>query len=185
LQPVDRLWLEEYEEKDRTRRPHAAAATDVGASRKSRTISLDIDEHAEAVGTGSAAVTAASAALVVKEEGRRLDSLLMNAIDAMKLSADINRQTALMLREDYGALFQLITERTQVLEATHIEMLQTVRAHFLHATQIEGELMNKESEGDPSTAMLYAMIAKHLGIEVPAGKLPAMGKRPPPNGKVS
>ena len=186
LEPVHALWLAEYEEKQQKQRQHASGAPDVGASRSSRKISLDIDENAEAIGTGNAAVTAASAALVVKEEGRRLDALLLTAVDAMKLSADINRQTALMLREDYGALFELLSKRTEILEATHIEMLHTVRTHFLSATQMEGALMNKDAETDPSMAMLVALIAKQLGVDVPVGVLPGVvGKRPPPNGKIS
>lgn len=185
LEPVHQLWLAEYEEKQSKARAHASGA-DVGASRSARTIKLDMTEQAEAVGTGNAAVVAASAALVAKEEGRRLDALTLGAVDALKESARINRETALMLREDYGALFELLSKRTEILEATHIEMLHTVRTHFLAATQMEGALMNKEAEGDPSTAMLMALVVKHLGIELPAGALPGVvGKRPPPNGKIS
>jgi hypothetical protein len=185
LQPVDQLWFEEYEEKASAGRQQQAAITgavDVGASRKTRTISLDIDEQAESVGTGSAAIAAASAALVAKEEGRRLDALLINAVDAMKMSADINRQTALMLREDYGALFELLSRRTEILESTHIEMLQAVHGYYRHAMEAEGALVAKESEGDPSTAMLIQLLSQHLGVQIPAGALPPSKKRLPPNG---
>lgn len=174
LQPVDQLWLAEYEGLDAERQQQLSsggATKDVGASRSARTIKLDIDEKAESIGTGAAAVAAASAALAVKEEGRRLDSLTMHSVDALKEAVAVYRDICLTL-----------ANRTEILEATHIEMLGSVRSYYLHAMQAEGALMHKEQDGDPSTAMLIALVAKHLGIDVPAGALPAGKKRTPPNG---
>jgi hypothetical protein len=181
---VDRLWLAEYDENGARRqrtKPGAAAAAAAaaaskhhGRSRSGREIKFELKEAAEAEGTGNAAATAAGLALHAKEEGRRLDSLTINAVDALKEACAVYKDICLTLRE-----------RTEILESTHIEMLQSVRGYYIHAMQAEGALMNKETEGDPSTAMLIALVAKHLGIDVPAGAAAAAarrGKRPPANG---
>jgi hypothetical protein len=173
LQPVDELWLSEYEEKD-SRRQHANGSPDVGASRSGRKINFQMEEQAEAVGTGTAAAAAASAALAAKEEGRRLDSLTINSVDALKEACAVYKDICLTLRD-----------RTEILEQTHVEMLLSVRAHFLAATQAESALVQKDAEGDPAKDLLTMLLAKHLGIPIEglkaAASLPAT-RRPPPNG---
>jgi len=186
LETTDALWLGEYEEKQRD--PGPSKNFGASQSKSHRRISLDLDEGSEsqAVGTGNAAASAvqlAANALATKEEGKRLDSLLMGAMDAMRASADINRQTALMLREDYGAIFQLLSERTEVLERTHIAMLQSVNKHYLDATAMEGQLMQQQQEGDPAKDLLTMLLAKHLGVPLPAGFAPPQLQPPRrPNG---
>jgi hypothetical protein len=161
IDPTDALWLHDYEDKQKRSKNY-------GSSRSAREVNatFHMKEAAEAEGTGSAAIAAASAALVAKEEGRRLDALLLNAVDAMKASAEINRQTALMLKEDYGSIFELMIRRTEVLEQTHIEMLQTVRTHHLAATQLEGALIQREAEAKPEDQLLMMLMSKYLGVPV-------------------
>lgn len=177
MQPVDQLWLAEYNEKDDKRRRELSGGTDIGASRSARTIKLDIDEKAESIGTGAAAVAAASAALVAKEDGRRLDALTMHSVDALKEACAVYKDICLTLKE-----------RAEILEATHIEMLHTVRSHYLHATEIESTLRRVQDEphGDAATELLMLMAAKHFGLPLdqlrPAAAAAAAqkGKRRPP-----
>ena len=179
LQPVDQLWLEEYEENDRKRQAHQAGAPDVGASRSARKIQLAIDEQGESVGTGNAAVAGAMAALAAKEEGRRLDSLTLHSIDVLKEAVAVYRDMCLMLRE-----------RTEVLEHTHIEMLTSVRQHFIAATQAEGALLQRDAEAKPEDQLLTMLMAKYLGVDPAAVPRPRPGPqkpnghnpRPPANG---
>lgn len=175
MQPIDQLWFDEYEASQRKSNGEPKSKH-YGRSRSARKIDLKIEEAAEAEGEGSAAA-AAAAALQAREEGRRLDHLTLGSIEALREAVAVYKDVCLTLKE-----------RAEILEGTHIEMLQTVRGYYLHAMQAEGALLSKESEGDPSTAMLIALVAKHLGIEVPAGTAAvaaaaARGKRrPPPNG---
>jgi hypothetical protein len=174
LGPVDRLWLAEYEEKQEQDRERKRDAKDVGASRSGRRIKLDVEEHAEAMGTGTAAAAAASAALVAKEEGRRLDSLTINAVDALKEACAVYKDICLSLRE-----------RAEVLEATHVAMLEGVREHFAARTEAEMALVQQEQSGDPAKDLLIMMIAKKLGIPVdyiPPGAGGPSRRRPPANG---
>lgn len=179
LGTVDALWLADYEERQRRPPPGAAPSNgqskNRGRSKSARTVEFKMQEAAEAEGEGTAAATAAGAALQAREEGRRLDNLTMVSVDALREAVAVYKDVCLTLRE-----------RTEILEQTHIEMLQTVRGYYLHAMQAEGALLTKESEGDPSTAMLIALVAKHLGIDVPPGAAAAAaaaaarkGKRPP------
>lgn len=166
LAAVDALWLSDYEEKQQRAKKAAAAPTERGRSKSARRLRVELDEAAEAEGEGpTAAAAAVGAALAVKEEGKRLDALLLNSVESMKASAEINRETALMIREDYGAMFRILSRRAEVLEQTHIEMLQSVRQHFLHATQIEGALMQRDSEGKPEDQLLLMLLAKQLGVD--------------------
>src|SRR5258706_8850006 len=120
LPNVDALWLGEYDEKAKAR---AKFTGDVGGSRRrsGRRVKLDIEEHeeAEAVGTGAAA-QAAAAALMAKEEGRRLDSLTVESVAALKEAVATYREVCLSLNERY-----------EIMEDTHIELLGSVREPYL------------------------------------------------------
>ncbi len=173
---IDQLWLAEYEEKD----PKARASEGSkhhGRSRSGRQIKFELQEAAESEGTGNAAAIAAGAALAAKEEGRRLDSLTINSVDALKEACAVYKDICLTLKE-----------RMEILEGTHIEMLQSVRGYYIHAMQAEGELIRRDSERenetDPATAMVVDMLAKKFGIDPMAAQLAAARakKRPPLNG---
>lgn len=180
---IDRLWLAEYEEKDPKRLASeggGGASKHHGRSRSGRQIKFELQEAAESEGTGNAAAIAAGAALQAKEEGRRLDFLTINSVDALKEACAVYKDICLSLRQ-----------RMEILEATHIEMLQTVRGYYIHAMEAEGALIARDNEAasevDPSTAMVVDMLAKHFNLDPKAAQLAAAraaksAKRPPLNG---
>jgi hypothetical protein len=158
IDPVDRLWLDEYNQADQ-RRKHANGAPpppDVGASRKTRRIALDIDEAAESVGTGDAATAGALGALREREEGRRLDALTMQSTDALKEACAVYRDMCLMLKDQVELMMSAVTES-----------MVSARTHYLAAAQMEAALMQAQSAdaGNPADNMMMAVVAKHLGID--------------------
>lgn len=159
----DALWLADYDER-------ASKSKHFGASRSGRRVKLDITEAAESVGTGSsAAAEAAGAALAAREEGRRLDSLTVNAVGALREAVATYRAVCLSMRN-----------RLEVLEATHVAMLESVRDHFIARTEAEGEMTRQqqaEQMGDPATSMLLAMIAQRMGIALPGQPAPPTPRR--------
>lgn len=184
LHSSDQLWASEYDEIVARGRPSpAAVAADVGASRSgaTRSVRFEMDEaqQAEAIGVGpTAAAIAAGAALQAKEEGRRLDSLTMHSIDALKEAVAVYRDMCLMLQQ-----------RTEILENAHVDMLNSVRTHHIEATQLEAALTQRETEQQqqqkPEDQMLTMLMAHYLGVS--PDQLPKVA-RPPgpptkPNGK--
>jgi hypothetical protein len=178
LDPIDKLWLVNYTEKveardaKRGQRRPLSAGRDIGASRATRKITLDIDEEQESAGTGGAAAAAAVAALESREEGRRLDYLTVGAIDALREACSVYRDICVSLRE-----------RTETLEATHIAMLDGVREHYAARTEAEMALAQREAletNENPATAIMVQMIAQKLGLS-PTGNpfaRPPVGKGP-------
>lgn len=149
----DQIWLDEYNKQTN-------GSGDFGASASSTKVhrTETIEEKKAAVGTGEAAASAAGLALVTREEGRRLDSLTVNAIAALHEAVDV-----------YKSVATTLLERTKVLEETHVEMLQSVRAEFMARVQTEGALLQRESEkddGEGVQTMALALIAQHLGIDL-------------------
>jgi len=175
LSAVDELWLANYDDDVEARAKKKNGAGDVGASRSSRKMTIDLDETSEAIGSGSAAAAAAGAALVAREEGRRLDNLTITSIDALKEACAVYKDICLTLKD-----------RTEVLEATHIAMLDSVRAHFLARTDAEvraDELERQAESGgkDDMMTMLVPMLAAKLGLQVPAA--PTAAPAPAGRGK--
>lgn len=158
LDPVDRLWLDEYNQADQ-RRQHANGAPrppDVGASRKSRTISVDIDEQAESVGTGDAATAGALGALREREEGRRLDALTMHSTDAIKEACNVYRDITLMLAENFEKLMGAV-----------VQSMTDARTHYLARAETEAALIAAQNaeRGNPADEMVMLILAKQLGID--------------------
>lgn len=164
LDPIDKLWLANYtdeqDERDAKRGDRRKAlASDIGASRSKRTVHVDIDEEKEAAGTGSAATAGAIAALEAREEGRRLDYLSVGAVDALREACNVYKEICLSLRD-----------RTEVLEATHIAMLEGVRDHFAARTEAELALQQLQASAaneDPTTGLMVQLIAQRLGVQLP------------------
>lgn len=160
LDPVDRLWLAEYDEQSERRRKTRERS--VGASQSGRKVKFEMEEHAEAVGTGTAASAAASAALMAREEGRRLDSLTVESVDALKEACGVYRDICLSLKE-----------RMEVLENTHIAMLDSVRSHYLSRVETEAELTALEGakSDDVATNLVIQLLGKRFGAKgIPSGK---------------
>jgi hypothetical protein len=176
LHESDQLWLADYEEKQQRKRVAAVAApVETGRSKSARRIDLQIEEAAEAEGTGpTAAAVAAGAALAAREEGRRIDSLSMHAVDALKEAVLVYRDICLTMRR-----------RMENLEHAHVEMLETIRVRHIEATQLEANLVQRDAEARPEDQMLTMLIAKFLNV--PPEMLPRAAPPPTrptrPNGK--
>jgi hypothetical protein len=167
LAPVDALWLSDYEEKQqRARQQLLGAGAERGRSASSRKVNFQLEEMAAAEGEGpTAAAVAAGAALHAREEGRRIDSLSMHAVDALKEAVLVYRDICLTMRR-----------RMENLEHAHIEMLETIRTRHIEATQLEASLVQRDAEARPEDQMLTMLIAKFLNV--PPEMLPRAA--PPP-----
>lgn len=158
LSPTDVLWLADFDERAKGYGPgKTKEGKNFGASRSGRKVKFELQEEAESVGVGNAAVEAASAALQAKEEGRRLDSLTVNAVGALKEAVACYRDMCLSMRE-----------RMEILEATHISMLDAVRDHFIRRTEAEAELLAEQGKDDGANGMLMGLLAQHFGLQLPA-----------------
>lgn len=163
ISDIDRLWLDDYTEKT-----NGSGDWGKSASRTRVHRSETIEEDKAAEGTGTAAAHAAGLALMTKEEGRRLDSLTINSIAALKEAVDV-----------YKSVCVSLLEQNKAYGAAHVEMLNAYRGEMLSRIDAEGDLREKENEKepDPSTAMIMAVVAQHLGID-----LSQAAKAPPKNG---
>ena len=177
LDPIDKLWLVNYDDatadREKKRRQHSTAK-DIGASRSKRTIHVDVDEEHEAAGTGSAATAAASAALEAREEGRRLDYLSVGAVEALREACSVYKDICISLRE-----------RTEVLEATHIAMLESGLEQRAARNEAEIALMTLQQQPgheDPATALMLQVIARKMGIQLPGIGAPPTGNGKPKHG---
>lgn len=173
LDPVDKLWLAEYDEetarrekarRDRRER-HGIGAAEVGASRKERTLQVNLHEEAEAAGTGpTAAAIAAGAALEAKEEGRRLDSLTVNSLEIMKEAVSTYRDIALTLRKHWAIMAATVSDA--LAANTHNRNL--IAELEAENVALRGQL---EQKGETPEQMLMAAAMQHV-----------MGRAAQPNG---
>jgi hypothetical protein len=138
LAEADATWLADYEEQ---RARVQLDQRNRGASR-ARKVSYT-EEEQEAAGEGSAADSAASAAAMgtmVREEGRRYDSLIGVGITALRTAVDV-----------YGKMCAHMMQRNHDLERAHIDMMEAYREHFLGRVEAEAELevvRRQAEEGD-------------------------------------
>jgi hypothetical protein len=147
----------------------------VGASKSaSRKVSYTEEEDsAQAYGTGGAAEMAAAGAMV-REEGRRLDSILTVGISALQRSNDV-----------YFQMVQALLKRTENFEMSQIKMMTAMREHYLGRIEAEGELMKvenaKEDEQDPLTKMatdMLPMLLPQIMAAMSSGKSGGGDKKP-------
>jgi hypothetical protein len=101
------------------------------------------EESAEAAGEGAEGVAAAMAApLLAKEEGRRLDNLILAGNQTVAMAnAQTNKAFEMLLR-----MSQQVLERNSRLEEIGIKMLETVREGHIARTQAEAALIMKDAE---------------------------------------
>ncbi len=151
IMPIDKLWLADYDEKAAQRK----RARSIGASRSKsgRKVKFEMEEAAEseAVGTGTAAAVAAAAALEVKEEGRRLDTLTLGALDVLREAVTVYRDMSLMMRR-----------RMFELEETHAELLGAVRDQYLARTQAEINALEASNQGGDAMTKLAESLLPDL-----------------------
>lgn len=129
VSPEDAAFMAAYEQ--------AASGTAVGASRNRRRV--EVEEESVAVGTGDAALIAASAAQA-REEGKRLDSLTSTVITMATTAANMYRDMAKSALE----IMKQIADRNEKLEAAHVKLFDTVREH--HLARVEAEVAAIEAE---------------------------------------
>lgn len=163
--PEDMSWLREYEDAQKTAR---------GASRTHKV--QYTEESAEAEGTGDAASIAAAMAApaLAKEEGRRIDSLILAAVQATTM-ANKATQAAYDMVLKMGAQ---VLERNGQLEQVHLGMLEAIREGHLARTNAEAELIRQEAEHagedkggiDGMVAQLMPVILQELTKRNLAGK---------------
>lgn len=148
---IDRLWLDDYNEKKSQNK------TSYGASRSARRVKFEMDESAESVGTGTAASTAAAAALAAREEGRRLDFLTSESVSALKEAVAVYKDVCLSLKE-----------RLEIIENAHVSMMETTRVSYLRSAQMEAELAaalrSGGGEDAESTQLLTQILTNHFGL---------------------
>lgn len=148
LDSVDQAWLDAYDERQRN------GGVDVGASATERLV--HIEERAAAAGTGSAAETAAAAALA-REEGRRIDYLTKAGMESLIHACTMYRNMA-----------DAMLARTQALEEVHLAMLDSVREQYLARTQAEIDAMQKDDSGGITQALTGALAQRLVGAAAPA-----------------
>ena len=177
LQPVDQLWLSEYNDSSK-RAQQAERQQSYGRSKSARRVRLEVDEAAEAEGTGNAA---AAAALAVREEGRRIDSLTIASTDALKEACGVYKDICETLRAHWELMTTNVTATLEALRDAHLSRLDAESA----------AAANQGGDRDQAAAaneMVMMLIAKELGIAVPSEAFPPgyvqppRGPRPPPNG---
>jgi len=140
--PEEIAWLGEFEQKK------SAGARGASASRR---VSYTEEEHA-AVGEGDATVAqVAAASAMVREEGRREDSLADRGIKALERAFD--RQEKLV---------DFMMSRMKVLEDSHLEMWAAHRDSRLREVDAEIALIKKESEEDDKPDQISEMVAEIL-----------------------
>lgn len=160
LKPIDALWLADFEEEQQRDPKRRTKTKSWGASAAGKRVRLEIDEHAESVGTGTAASEAATAALMVKEEGRRLDTLTVNAVGALHEAVETYKAICLDLRKS-----------TSDLHTAHVEMFRAWQGEAIGRTETEIALREAAKSGDDDEVkgMLMAIVAQKLGLPGLAG----------------
>lgn len=127
--PEDLAWLEAYE----ARTKGADMGASVAASRE--VTYTERETAAAAVGTGAAAETAAGAAMLVREEGKRLDTILSLGMNCLVRSVETYER---MVK-------QLLAEREQDAKLQRT-LLESVRTHYVARAEAEADLIHAEAE---------------------------------------
>lgn len=153
LQPIDALWLDEYEA---SQKKSNGEPKHYGRSRSGRKIDLHVEEAHEAEGEGSPGAAAAGA-LAAREEGRRLDSLTIHSTDALKEACGIYRDMCLMLKDQVELMMGAVTES-----------MITARTHYLARAETEAAMIEAQNaqHGNPADELLMMLAAKHLGLPI-------------------
>jgi hypothetical protein len=167
LLPTEDDWLRDYEAAQRAR-----GGPDVGASASERVV--HVEERTAAVGTGDAAAAAATAGAMVREEGKRLDALIAQAI-ASSAAGVTAMQRACELHESMAAT--LLADRQQDREEMRT-LMASIRTHYLARIDAEGAAAKATQQaegGDPLQQVLQLLGELRTGFPqgprvVPGGK---------------
>lgn len=187
---ADLVWIDQYEAAREKNHRDRVRAADVGASQSKssgvKTVEFKMHEEradeAQAIGSGSAASVAAGA-LVAREEGRRIDSLLQGAIDA---STDARNHLVEAVKV-YRSVCISMRDRLEILEKSHVETWDSNRRAMLARTEAEIVSMRKDAEGDEdrgAEAMFERILARYFDGKglTDGGERATHRGRPPTNG---
>jgi hypothetical protein len=152
-------WLGTYQARQKSDGP----GDPFGASRNKRRVMHVEEEESAAVGTGDAAIVAAAAAAgASREEGRRYDYLLKTGIDALVQACRLHEQMCATL-----------LQRQIANDKVHVELLQSVRSHFLARVDAEGEAAQlareMENEKGDTISKMVEQVAPMLAAQLFAG----------------
>src|SRR5215831_9044160 len=138
----DQRWYSSYEDAQKSAR----------ASKRKHTVEYreETDESA-AEGDAGAVAAAMAAPQLAKEEGRRYDSLILAAVQAMTASG---KQVALA-NEMVLKMATQIMGRNESMENVHIKMLETIQKLFLAEAKAEAE--EKAEKGGGLEGMIREM----------------------------
>jgi hypothetical protein len=147
LSPEDAAWLADYDE---ARGVTADERQAFGAS-KARKVSY-VEEEQEAVGTGGAAAEMAAAGAMVREEGRRYDSLISVGITALRYANDLQTK-----------MVEQLLERNRNLEEAHVQMMQAAGKQHIRSIEAEAELVRlRTMMEDPEKKDEIAQLAEQF-----------------------
>jgi hypothetical protein len=144
VSPEDAAWFADYERaREKVR--------DAGASAKrSHKVSYSEEsEEAASVGTGAAAETAAAAAMV-REEGRRLDSIVDRGFLAMQKACEFHERMS-----------EALLNRAIEDGKTHRRLLEAVRVNAL--ARVRAEVAARGAEDEDDIVKLAKELAPILG----------------------
>lgn len=147
---ADRLWFDEYEAS--TARAERARVTSAARtqSKEQRRVRIEVDEAKE---SQAEAIGPHAAMLVEREAGRRIDALAIGAVSALKEACDVYKDVCLTLKENF-----------EILSDSVVESMQSQRAHYLAAGELQLQLQQAQTNGNPAEEMLMMVFAKHFGL---------------------
>lgn len=167
LLPSEEDWFRAYEKAQRAR-----GAPDIGASASEKVI--HVEERHAAIGTGDAAAHAAAAGAMVKEEGKRLDSLIAQSTAAMSAGMTAMQRAC----ELHEAMAENMLADRQADREEMRTLMASIRTHYLARIDAEGAAQKaQQADGDPMGQVLQLMQElRGMGITpggprvVPGGK---------------
>lgn len=151
LMPSEEEWLRDYEARRRAKGA-AAGGPDFGVAASEEV--THTEKRQIAMGTGDAAAHAVAAGAMVREEGKRLDTLIAQATAAMSAGMTA-MQRACELHEAMAEniLADRIADRAEMRT-----LMASIREHYLARISAEGaaaaEAAKSANEGDPMTQVL-------------------------------
>lgn len=165
---VESAWLREYDRArdDSKKLPESPRDTGRSASATKRISYTEEETAAAAEGTGTAAEVAA-AGMVVREEGRRLDSIIDRGINALVEANKMHQamNAALLAERQADAVIQR-------------QLLESVRTHFLARTEAEAELERRgqvDVDDVDDIGKLAGQLLPHLLGAMSGAKKPPVG----------
>jgi len=163
----DRTWLLAYE------KTNAENRGDYGRSKSGsrKTVSFHTEEETATEAEGSGAAAATAAGMMVREEGRMLNTIVDRGINALVEAVKTYRSITLSLME----------ERKQDAMVQR-SLIESVRGHYVARAEAEGDIVRMKAEieaakllGDDSSPLETAALEAILGKLMNGGSIPTAG----------